>query len=512
MSNFIGSLPINETSSTSEMENHEIANLFNPTTPQKPKEIKPENESTSPLGLVGIAESVLVTPPQPRFGWGDRNKEATGFSPMKHDDADAFPSAPTKSFPSIQQKKSSSCSGAYRSQHPIFSLGQQPATSNQSLGASLNEPPSNLQLPDAYANQSSHNLGLWNSFVAPRTFNAELWSSFANSSPPYCNTPIGNSLTSMSSLSSEYRSKNADQLFGRGQTMQPFEKGQTMHSVDTDQLMQPFERGQTMEPFGRCQTMQPFCISQTMQPFNSDQTIRPFDRDQTRQPFDRRQTMQPFDRVQTFQPFDMGQTFDRGQTLQQYGLEEYQQPMHSSRIFPDMTAPPTLTSTPNSNVMDPYNNPIISSRIIDPQHQYNPGGFLLRGCNPQFYPMSMTPPISKHPVASYGGFPGPVPNSQFLGMKPKRECKFCKNNGEMPELYRSHVLRNPSTGSLVCPILRDHICELCGASGDNAHTRNYCPTLKTDDRLKCSVPVCLKKTRRQSNGQIRGLNKLRWTH
>ena len=52
-----------------------------------------------------------------------------------------------------------------------------------------------------------------------------------------------------------------------------------------------------------------------------------------------------------------------------------------------------------------------------------------------------------------------------------RECKFCKNNGEPTQTYRSHVLRNPANGQLICPVLRQHVCEICGATGDNAHTR-----------------------------------------
>lgn len=91
----------------------------------------------------------------------------------------------------------------------------------------------------------------------------------------------------------------------------------------------------------------------------------------------------------------------------------------------------------------------------------------------------------------------------FFGFRPGRECKFCKNNGETGELYRSHVLRNPSTGQLICPVLRAHVCEICGATQDNAHTRNYCPALKAEKRLRYAIPVSLKKTKRQSDGQLR---------
>lgn len=84
-----------------------------------------------------------------------------------------------------------------------------------------------------------------------------------------------------------------------------------------------------------------------------------------------------------------------------------------------------------------------------------------------------------------------------------RECKFCKNNGEARSVYLSHVLRNPETGQLICPVLRAHVCETCGKTGDEAHTRNYCPVLKAEKRLKYALPVTLKMTKRQSDGQYR---------
>ncbi|XP_046915952.2 nanos homolog 2 [Dermatophagoides farinae] len=53
-------------------------------------------------------------------------------------------------------------------------------------------------------------------------------------------------------------------------------------------------------------------------------------------------------------------------------------------------------------------------------------------------------------------------------------CNFCRENGEPFQIWSSHYLRDQN-GKLQCPILRSHSCEFCGATGDHAHTRSYCP-------------------------------------
>lgn len=56
-------------------------------------------------------------------------------------------------------------------------------------------------------------------------------------------------------------------------------------------------------------------------------------------------------------------------------------------------------------------------------------------------------------------------------------CRFCKQNGESPRVYRSHTLKSADS-IVVCPILWNYICPICGATGDDAHTRRYCPVVR----------------------------------
>ncbi|XP_048377681.1 nanos homolog 1-like [Stegostoma tigrinum] len=60
-------------------------------------------------------------------------------------------------------------------------------------------------------------------------------------------------------------------------------------------------------------------------------------------------------------------------------------------------------------------------------------------------------------------------------------CTFCKQNGESRNIYASHVLRDED-GRTVCPILRRYTCPVCKATGDSAHTKRFCQSLRGNYR------------------------------
>ncbi|KAI5608415.1 nanos-like 1 [Silurus asotus] len=75
------------------------------------------------------------------------------------------------------------------------------------------------------------------------------------------------------------------------------------------------------------------------------------------------------------------------------------------------------------------------------------------------------------------------------GTRSEREkvvCGFCKQNGESVEIYTSHRLK-ARNGRVLCPVLRNYVCPICGATGDAAHTRHYCP-LRAHTRPCGSAP------------------------
>ena len=56
-------------------------------------------------------------------------------------------------------------------------------------------------------------------------------------------------------------------------------------------------------------------------------------------------------------------------------------------------------------------------------------------------------------------------------------CTFCKTNGESEAIYTSHSLKD-SNDKITCPILMRYACPVCGATGEQTHTKKYCPVLQ----------------------------------
>ncbi|XP_047513782.1 uncharacterized protein LOC125055383 [Pieris napi] len=94
----------------------------------------------------------------------------------------------------------------------------------------------------------------------------------------------------------------------------------------------------------------------------------------------------------------------------------------------------------------------------------------------------------------------------FSGIKTDRLCTFCKKNGERQKVYSTHTVKVKVENKQIvtCPVLRSHVCTICGATGDNAHTVTYCPLVSdSNKRRPQSTTVTLKSTRMKSNGKKR---------
>ncbi|CAG2118052.1 unnamed protein product, partial [Medioppia subpectinata] len=101
-----------------------------------------------------------------------------------------------------------------------------------------------------------------------------------------------------------------------------------------------------------------------------------------------------------------------------------------------------------------------------------------------------------------------VPNYGFKGKNKRRiksetHCKFCKNNNETPEVYNSHVCKDPN-GVTVCPVLRRYDCPNCrSGGGDTAHTIRYCPKNKEGDEKYIPSVIKVLKNGRSADGKRR---------
>lgn len=84
---------------------------------------------------------------------------------------------------------------------------------------------------------------------------------------------------------------------------------------------------------------------------------------------------------------------------------------------------------------------------------------------------SFTPSSSSSSSMVAGG-------SSAENMLEKPFCLYCKENGWSKRCYESHTLKTDE-GCVICPVLRNTVCALCGATGDTAHTEMYCEVFKS---------------------------------
>merc|ERR1719192_2422053 len=85
--------------------------------------------------------------------------------------------------------------------------------------------------------------------------------------------------------------------------------------------------------------------------------------------------------------------------------------------------------------------------------------------------------------------------------KEVKHCSLCFHNGEPEDFYSSHNLKTRDGKIVTCPVLRKFVCNICGATGDVAHTIRYCPFNK-DGAFSSGASLPQLKTRRNAAGNF----------
>lgn len=149
-----------------------------------------------------------------------------------------------------------------------------------------------------------------------------------------------------------------------------------------------------------------------------------------------------------------------------------QQPMYYQTPPTSYYSPPVVPNAPNPN-----------------RFYYQPG----TPTHPsQLEPVNLAQTMNHHAAQTTPQAPQTPTNMEppTIVQTPNRQrvviwnyCQFCQNNREPEAFYKSHILRDQD-GRVVCPVLRAYNCPICSnGGGDKAHTKSYCPQLRTAGRL-----------------------------
>merc|ERR1719397_2340378 len=199
-------------------------------------------------------------------------------------------------------------------------------------------------------------------------------------------------------------------------------------------------------------------------------------------------------------------------TLQQ--PQSYQEIQQLTQISGRFSVPPPLFAVPPLFSVPPARAQVVPPQLFSVPHARArsdpPQLFSVPHARAQVVPL----PLFSVPTARTRSDPPLPTNSLFRKFDPyemlmpvrsnssrsrrnSTSCAFCKKNGETVDVYRSHNLRE--AGLVTCPQLRDMVCELCGATGDWAHTRTYC----ANNINALPVTNMLRETARRSDGKVR---------
>lgn len=123
--------------------------------------------------------------------------------------------------------------------------------------------------------------------------------------------------------------------------------------------------------------------------------------------------------------------------------------------------------TPDSNEHDTSKR-LFNRMRMNPVVHYS----TLSSSAPEFVPQNINWPVS--PIR---GFTTHTNWRTSTPTKSRRSCGYCKRSGYDSSMFDSHLLRNPVTEEIMCPILSEQMCEICGDTGDNSsvHATDKCP-------------------------------------